>query len=288
MSPSLTWNSVLQRPRDLPPLLMAHRGSSNELPENTLAAFERALGQGAEVLETDIRFTRDDEIVLMHDPTLDRTTNGKGIVAQMTLVEMKRFRAERSFESKSKLGDEEIPTLADFLEFTNGRERSPQRSPEWEMERISDAPNTERNGVRSLRSAQIPIALELKDDRFIKPADAERLIEVLARHNALERTVLLSFNRARLDSCKRVAPQIPIGVITLKNPFPLYDTELMGPFFPLLYLNPLYFAWARRRGKIACPLDPEPEPRLRYYRWLGAPVLLTNHPAVTRRALEQL
>lgn len=238
------------------PLLMAHRGASDELPENTLAAFERARAQGAHVLETDIRFTRDDEIILMHDPTLERTTNGAGVVAQMTLAEIKKFRAERSFESKQKLSSEEIPTLAEFLEST--------------------------------RADDVPLALELKDDRFIEPRDAEKALRVLQDHNALARTVLLSFHSARVKACKRAAPEIPIGIITLKNPFPLYDTELMGPFFPLLYLNPFYFAWARRRGKIGCPLDPAPEPRLKFYRRIGAPVLLTNHPAVTADALKRL
>ncbi|MCI0478532.1 MAG: glycerophosphodiester phosphodiesterase, partial [Anaerolineales bacterium] len=250
---SLTWQSVLTRPRAAPPLLMAHRGSSDELPENTLAAFQRALEQGADVLETDIRFTRDDEILLMHDPTLERTTNGAGVVAEMTLANIKTLRAQKSFESKQILGAEEIPTLAEFL--------------------------------ASTRAGDVPVALELKDNRFIQTRDAEKLIRVLQDHSALERTTLLSFNGARVRACKRVAPQIPIGIITLKNPFPLYDTELMGPFFPLLYLNPFYFAWAKRRGKIACPLDPAPEPRVKFYRRIGAPVLLTNHPAVTRAVI---
>lgn len=247
------WKTVLERPRGAPPLLMAHRGSSNELPENTLASFQRALEQGTDVLECDIRFTRDNEIVLMHDATLDRTTNGTGVVAQMTLSEIKRFRVVRSFEHKKTLGEGEIPTLAEFLQAT--------------------------------ATSVTPVALELKDDRFIERADSARLMDVLSRAGAMDRTALLSFNGARVRACKRLAPQLPIGIITVKNPLPLYDTELMGPFYPLLYLNPLYFVWARRRNRIACPLDPEPEPRLSFYRRLGAPVLLTNHPAVTTRAL---
>lgn len=254
--PKLNWQSVLQRPRDAMPLLMAHRGSSNELPENTWSAFERALHQGADVLETDIRFTRDGEIVLMHDGTVDRTANGSGVVADMTLADIRKLRAQRSFKSKQTLGKEQIPTLAEFLQATTDRD--------------------------------VPLALELKDNRFIEPEGAERLIGLLEQHKALERAVLLSFHGKRLWACKRVAPTLPIGMITDKNPFPTYNTELMGPLFPLLYLNPFYFAWARRRGKIACPLDPEPEPRLGFYRRLGAPVLLTNHPAVTRAALEGL
>ena len=58
---ALTWESFRQRPRSAPPLLMAHRGASDDLPENTLAAFALALEQGADVLETDLRFSRDDE-----------------------------------------------------------------------------------------------------------------------------------------------------------------------------------------------------------------------------------
>lgn len=254
--PPLNWQTVLERPRGAPPLLMAHRGSSNELPENTLEAFRRALEQDADVLECDIRFTRDDEIILMHDATLDRTTSGRGAVAEMTLREIKRYRVVRSFGKPQILGDGEIPTLAEFLQATT--------------------------------AMNVPIALELKDDRFVERAGGELLIETLARGGALGRTALLSFNGARVRACKHLAPQLPIGIITLKNPFPLYDTELMGPLYLLLYLNPLYFVWARRRKRIACPLDPEPEPRLRFYRRIGAPVLLTNHPALTKRALALL
>src|SRR5438876_10263953 len=100
---SLTWHSLLQHRRGAPPLLMAHRGSSDELPENTIAAFQRALEQGADVLETDIRFTRDNQIILMHDATLERTTNGRGVAAEMTLAEIKQSRAQRSFASKQPL-----------------------------------------------------------------------------------------------------------------------------------------------------------------------------------------
>ena len=74
-------------------------------------------------------------------------------------------------------------------------------------------------------------------------------------------------------------------MITLRNPFPFYPTEFVGPLFPLVYLNPLYVWQARRLNKIVCPLDPAPEPRLGYYRRIGVTVLLTNHPARTLAAL---
>ncbi len=131
----------------------------------------------------------------------------------------------------------------------------------------------------------VPLALELKDARFGNPRDGQRLIELLAHHQAFERCAAVSFNLQRLRCLRSHAPQLPIGMITLRNPFPFYPTEFVGPFFPLVYLNPLYAWMARRLNKIVCPLDPSPEPRIHYYRRIGVTVLLTNHPARTRRAL---
>jgi len=70
------------------PLFFAHRGGSALAPENTLVAFERGLSYGADALETDVHTTRDGEIVVIHDATVDRTTNGSGPVAAYTLDEL--------------------------------------------------------------------------------------------------------------------------------------------------------------------------------------------------------
>jgi glycerophosphoryl diester phosphodiesterase len=236
---------------------MAHRGASDDLPENTRAAFRLALEQGADVLETDLRFTRDDEIVLMHDATLDRTTDGSGAVSEMMLAEIKKVRAKPSPLTGSldpAHDSNDVPTLEELLQFTRGK---------------------------------IPLALELKDDRFQNPRDAQRLVDLLAKYNALASSALISFHLTRLLPFKKNTSQIPIGLITVTNPLPLFNTEFLGPFYPLLYLNPLYVWWARRRGKIVCPLDPSPEPRLGFYRALGVAVVLTNHPAKTLQALNR-
>lgn len=248
----LTWQAFAQRGRKDAPLVMAHRGSSDELPENTFAAFKRALEQGSDVLETDIRFTRDDAIVVMHDATLERTTDRSDTVAHITLAEFRRARTRRP--NDATFSSEAPPTLEELLEFTR---------------------------------AGIPLALELKDDRFKNPPEAQALVNLLEKFNAIERIVCVSFDLERLQSVKRVEPRLPIGHITLSRPFPTSPTEFLGPFYPLLYFNPLYVWWARRRGKIVCPLDVAPEPRIRFYMWLGVTILLTNHPAVTRRAVEQ-
>ena len=75
------------------PLVMAHRGDSSNLPENTLQAFEEASKFDVDCLETDIHMTKDGEFVLFHDETLDRTTNGTGKIALFTLAELKELDA---------------------------------------------------------------------------------------------------------------------------------------------------------------------------------------------------
>lgn len=75
------------------PLVIAHRGGAGLWPENTLHAFERAAALGVDVIETDVRATADGELVVIHDPTLGRTTDGAGRVGQLTLAELKRLDA---------------------------------------------------------------------------------------------------------------------------------------------------------------------------------------------------
>lgn len=85
----------------------AHRGFCSNYPENTLLAFREALKLGVDQIETDVRITKDNQLVLIHDDTLDRTTNGTGRVRDYTLAELKQLDAGRG---------EQIPTLRELLE----------------------------------------------------------------------------------------------------------------------------------------------------------------------------
>ncbi len=100
-------------------LIVAHRGSSGRAPENTLAAFEMALEQGSDMIECDVRLTKDEEVVVFHDRTLDRTTNGKGPIEEQTLEELKRLDAGSWFSSR--FSGERIPTLCEALRLLENR-----------------------------------------------------------------------------------------------------------------------------------------------------------------------
>lgn len=101
------------------PLVIAHRGYSLRYPENTLLAFEKAIESGARMIELDVTLTRDRELVVIHDDTLDRTTNGRGRVADHTLAELKRLDAGGWFSNR--FSGEPIPTLAEVLARVAGR-----------------------------------------------------------------------------------------------------------------------------------------------------------------------
>lgn len=92
--------------------IYAHRGASIEFPENTLAAFRRAVEVGAPGAELDVHLTADGEAVVIHDDSVDRTTNGTGKVADLTLAEIRRLDAGSG---------ERVPTLAEVLEVVAGK-----------------------------------------------------------------------------------------------------------------------------------------------------------------------
>lgn len=96
--------------------IIAHRGASGHAPENTLAAFKKALALGATFIETDLQLTRDARFVAIHDDTVDRTTNGQGKVHDQTLGVLRRLDAGSWFGSEYT--GERIPTLEEILEFT--------------------------------------------------------------------------------------------------------------------------------------------------------------------------
>ena len=247
----LTWDNFRsERARRGYPFVVAHRGTPTIEPENTLPSFALALDQGADALETDLRFTRDDEIVLFHDATLERTTDGQGPVRDHTLAELRRFRTRRPDGTWSEAP---VPTLVDLLVMTQAR---------------------------------TPLLLELKDRRFLEPRYAQKLLDTLTAYGVLQSCAIVSFDMDLVRSVNRVNPAIPSGMITLWNPLPPANTRLLGPLFPLLYLNPAYVAWAHSMDAIVAPLDPNPTPRLDYYLRLNVDALLADDPGKVLAALK--
>ncbi len=98
------------------PMVIAHRGNTVNAPENTLAAYQIAVEEGAEMIETDVHISKDGRLVIMHDSSLGRTTNFTGYVHEYTLEELRTADAGSWFSSSFK--DERIPTIEEAMDFS--------------------------------------------------------------------------------------------------------------------------------------------------------------------------
>lgn len=178
-------------------LVIAHRGSSGRAPENTLAAFEMALEQGSDMIECDVRLTKDEEVVVFHDRTLDRTTNGKGPVEERTLEDLKRLDAGSWFSSKFK--GERIPTLSEVLRLLHSRAY---------------------------------LNIELKSESIRRREFAplqERVLQTLRDHYAQRRIFLGSFNHHLVRAIKERNPQLMTAVIyKATRDFPFLPSRLVS------------------------------------------------------------
>jgi glycerophosphoryl diester phosphodiesterase len=229
---------------------MAHRGNSAAAPENTPASFRRALADGADLLETDLRLTRDGAFVCLHDATLWRTGGVSLAAADVTLAELKCHPVACG---RPEFGEERVPALPELLEFL---------------------------------PPDVGLALELKSGRFLEPEVGRQLGSLLRAFGVLGRTAVLSFDFGLCRAVRREVPGLRAGFITLKGRLPPEgEAEMVGPAWPLLLVNPLFPWIAHRRGLWVAPLDENPDRLLWYYRAIGCDAVLTNDPAATLRRL---
>jgi len=161
------------------PLILAHRGASGERPENTLAAFARAIEVGAHGVEVDVQLTKDGAPIVIHDARLDRTTDGSGRISNHTLAELRRLDAGSWFAPTYRR--ERIPTLGEVLEVVGLRARL--------------------------------INIELKKYRIAYPGLEAKVIEALGAGGLLAKTVISSFNYGSLQVVKAIDPSIQIGYL---------------------------------------------------------------------------
>ena len=159
------------------PWVIAHRGASGHAPENTFAAFQRAVELGATFIETDLHVTRDGRFVAIHDSTVGRTTNGSGEVHEFTLEELRQVDAGMWFD-RDFMG-ERVPTLEEILEFS--------------------------------RKHDVVFYLELKYAAVWGMDHA--LVAALQKAQSAPRTIVISFDPATLTPLRRLDPSIMTGLL---------------------------------------------------------------------------
>jgi len=158
-------------------LTIAHRGASGYAPENTFAAFRKAIAMGAGFIETDLQLSRDARFVAIHDATVNRTTNGQGAVHDLTLAELRRLDAGSWFGSE--FAGERIPTLEEVLEFA--------------------------------KKHDVVFYLELKPSGSWGGEHA--LISALRESSEIARTVVISFDPMILAGVRKIEPTLMTGLL---------------------------------------------------------------------------
>jgi len=166
-------------------LVIAHRGASGHAPENTLAAFRKAVGLGAAFIETDLQMTRDARFVAIHDDTVNRTTNGQGAVHSFSLAEIRKLDAGAWFGSE--FASERIPTIEEILEFA--------------------------------KKHDVVFYLEIKPQGTWGGEHA--LIAALRESGEIARTVVISFDANVIEAVRKIEPTLMTGLLydaQIENP----------------------------------------------------------------------
>lgn len=158
--------------------IFGHRGASGYAPENTIEAFRLAAETGADGVELDVQMTRDGELVVAHDETIDRVSNGTGRIADLTLAELKKLRFNRTHPEYTMAV---IPTLGEVFEL--------------------------------LRPTGLDINIELKNSLIDYPGLEKRVVSLAADLFDLDRVIFSSFNHASMLRVKAIDPRLVCGLL---------------------------------------------------------------------------
>jgi len=156
------------------PFVVGHRGAPNLCPENTIPSFLKAIEVGVDIIELDVRRTKDNELIVFHDERLERTTNGKGFVRDLLLEEIKQLDAGSWFGEMFK--DTKVPTLKEALEEIGGK---------------------------------VFVRIEIKDEGI-----EEKVVKTVKDLKLEEKVAIASFNLNSLRKVKEILPSLPIVAIT--------------------------------------------------------------------------
>lgn len=241
------------------PIVFAHRGASHDAPENTIAAFRLGLEQGADGIELDVRLTADGQLAIMHDETLDRTTDGAGPFSAHTLWELQQFDA--GSWKDARFAGETIPTLDAVFEAFPGA----------------------------------LVNVELKTRAVQAEGLEEAVVACIQRHNAKDRVLVSSFNPLALARTRALEPALPLGMVFgpdlslplrrawlrhLARPAALHPHHTM--------VTPRHMDWVRSHGLRVNAWTVDDPAEMRRLITLGVDGIFTNVPKLLREVIQGL
>lgn len=203
-------------------LKIAHRGYSEIYPENTIPAFLKAVEHGADMIEFDVHLSKDGHAVVIHDNDVDRTSNGTGVVKDMTLSELKEL--DFNFRKISELRFTAIPTLDEVIDAVPGH---------------------------------VLLNIELKNCPYKYEGIEETVIAILKRKNSFARAIVSSFDHFALEKVKKNAPELKTGMlyeggwIFFQEEVQCLNVYSIHPAIDTLDIDQL--CWARANGYLVFP-----------------------------------
>ncbi len=236
----------------------AHRGFSGEYPENTMIAFEKAIEAGCEGIEMDVHFTKDGKIVIVHDELIDRTSDGKGFVKDMTYDELTKF--DFSYTFKDKVGFCKIPTLEEFLELVHDKD--------------------------------IIINIELKTGILPYTGIEQDTYDMVKKYDMRDKVVISSFGHSSVLKMKEIDSGIKCGFLTETGILNVgeytssHGIECYHPFYGML-LNAELVKDVRSHGLEINTWTVNEEPHIEMLCDLGVEGIIGNFPNRTKAVLER-
>lgn len=239
------------------PLIMAHRGAKDIAPENTLAAFQAACDLGADAIELDVTRCASGEIIVIHDDTVDRTTNGTGRVDELPWETLRTLDAGSWFDIRFQ--GERIPLLEEVLEHFGHR---------------------------------IRLNIEIKSRGWRSDGIEAEIATLLRRRGLVEHAIISSFSPMALWRMRYAASEIPRALLYAEEmPLPLRRAwarhwvapHALHPHYSMV--DAAYMAWARRKGyrvNVWTVNDPADMQRMAD---LGVDAIITDHVIEARRVL---
>lgn len=240
------------------PQIFAHRGARMAAPENTLPAFATALAMGADGIELDVHCSKDGQLAVIHDFTVDKTTNGKGNVRDFTAAELAQLDAGSSFSPQfAGVG---VPTLDQVFDLVGSRCR---------------------------------INVEIKSENFVEGgSEVEPLVTLIQQRNLYDQVIVSSFNPITLIKLRWTDPKVKLGLLYFTDLPPhlrqawftsSIQPEALHPYHRLVDAS--HLAWAQMRGCAVNTWTVNEVAEARRLVSLGVDVIMTDVPDVMIKAL---
>jgi glycerophosphoryl diester phosphodiesterase len=163
--------------------VIAHRGFCGEYPENTMISFKKAVEAGCDELELDVQLTKDNVLVIIHDETIDRVTDGTGNVKDYTFEELRKFNVMATFGDKH--GFNPIPSFEEYVSWVKDKD--------------------------------VTTNIELKTGHYYYKELEEKVVDMILKYGIENKVMFSSFNHLSLIRCKELVPNIECGVLVNKR-----------------------------------------------------------------------